>query len=254
MGAEAICADVKISLGTYHTCAILDTGDLKCWGWNSDGQLGYDSTDNKGDEAGEMAALAAVNLGADRTAIAVSTGSYHTCAILDTGDLKCWGANSNGQLGYDSTDSKGDEAGEMAALAAVNLGANRTAIAVSTGSSHTCAILDTGDLKCWGANSDGQLGYDSTGSKGGQAGEMAALAAVNLGANRTAIAVSTGYSYTCAILDTGDLKCWGANFDWSGHLGYDSTDNKGDEAGEMAALAAGKPGGRPHRHRRLDGK
>ena len=133
MGAEATCADVTISLGADHTCAILDTGDLKCWGLNQNGQLGYDLTYNTSDEAVEMAALGAVNLGANRTAIAVSTGYSHTRAILDTGDLKCWGFGWYGQLGYDSTDDKGDEAGEMAALGAVNLGANRTAIAVSTG-------------------------------------------------------------------------------------------------------------------------
>jgi len=88
-----------------------------------------------------MASLGAVNLGAGRTAVAVSAGAFHTCAILDNTELKCWGRGSNGQLGYDSTDDKGDETGEMASLGAVYLGVGRTAVAVETGHDHTCAIL-----------------------------------------------------------------------------------------------------------------
>ena len=54
-----------LAAGAYHTCVILDTGDVKCWGYGFFGQLGYDnSTDNKGDAAGEMASLGIVNLGA----------------------------------------------------------------------------------------------------------------------------------------------------------------------------------------------
>jgi len=235
-GTLGACLDSKISGGMQHTCSILDNGELKCWGHNDFGRLGYDSGDNKGDQPGEMASLAAVNLGAGGTAVAVSAGGSHTCAILDNGELKCWGYNYYGQLGSDSTDHKGDLVGDMASLATVNLGAGRTAVAVSAGGSHTCAILDNGELKCWGWGDYGQLGYDSTGSKGDEAGEMASLAAVFLGANRTAVAVSTGWGHTCAILDNAELKCWG--YGGYGQLGYDSMGSNGDEAGEMASLGA----------------
>ena len=95
-----------------------------------------------------MAALGTVNLGEGRTATAISAGFAHTCALLDTGRVKCWGLNSFGQLGYDHTEDKGDEAGEMASLGTVDLGYHK-AIAVTAGGSHTCALLDTGGLKCW---------------------------------------------------------------------------------------------------------
>jgi len=154
-GTLGACLDSKISGGDAHTCAILDNTELKCWGRNN-GQLGYDSTDDKGDEAGEMASLAAVFLGAGRTAVAVSTGGSHTCSILDNAELKCWGNGGHGKLGYDSTDNQGDSAGDMASLVAclvaINLGAGRTAVAVSAGGAHTCAILDNAELKCWGYN------------------------------------------------------------------------------------------------------
>ena len=226
----------SITAGQAHTCAIVPNGSVKCWGFNVYGQLGQDSTATLGDQAGEMAALPAVNLGAGRTATAISAGYTHTCALLDNGTVKCWGRNSNGQLGQDSTANLGDQPGEMAALPAVNLGAGRTATAVSAGYTHTCALLDNGTVKCWGANDNGQLGQDSTANLGDQPGEMAALPAVNLGAGRTATAVSAGNGYTCALLDNGTVKCWGWNL--FGALGQDSTATLGDQAGEMAALPA----------------
>ena len=80
-----------------------------------------------------------VTLGAGRTAVAVAAGLRHTCAVLDTGELKCWGDGGNGKLGYDSTSSVG---APISSVPAVNLGAGRTAVAVSVGGAHSCALLD----------------------------------------------------------------------------------------------------------------
>ncbi|HIG25022.1 MAG TPA: hypothetical protein EYQ49_03870, partial [Acidimicrobiia bacterium] len=68
-------------------------------------------TDNRGDGAGEMGDnLPAINLGTGRTATQIVAGFYHTCALLDDATIKCWGLNSNGQLGYGGVmfDSLGD--------------------------------------------------------------------------------------------------------------------------------------------------
>ena len=224
-----------ITAGINHTCALLDDATVKCWGLNSQGQLGQDSTTTLGDNPGEMAALAPVNLGAGRTATAVTAGQVHTCALLDDATVKCWGNGNAGQLGQDSTTTLGDNPGEMAALAPVNLGAGRTATAITAGSSHTCALLDDATVKCWGNGGVGRLGQDSTTTLGDNPGEMAALAPVNLGAGRTATAVTAGNAHTCALLDDATVKCWGAGD--NGMLGQDSTAYLGDNPGEMAALA-----------------
>ena len=86
------------SAGYYHTCAILVGGGVKCWGLGIVGRLGYDSTDDKGDQVGEMAGLGTVNLNA--SAIAITAGYSHTCAILAGGNVKCWGLGIVGRLGY----------------------------------------------------------------------------------------------------------------------------------------------------------
>jgi len=225
-----------VAAGGAHTCALLDNGSVKCWGLNSFGQLGIDSAANQGDAPGEMAALPAVNLGAGRTATAIAAGNNHSCALLDNATVKCWGQGSNGKLGRDSTATIGDGAGEMAALPAVNLGAGRTATAITASLDHTCALLDNGSVKCWGAGTHGRLGQDGTASLGDSAGEMAALAPVNLGVGRTATAVDAGWGHTCALLDNATVKCWGLG--GSGQTGLDTAADLGDVPGEMAALPA----------------
>ena len=182
-----------------------------------------------------MAALGYVDLGAGRTAVSVSTGFLVTCVVLDNGKLKCWGNNGYGQLGYEDITDRGDDPGDMAALNTINLGAGRTARAVDTSGTTTCAILDTKALKCWGDNTVGQLGYEDLVERGSNPGDMVALAPVNLGAGRTAIAVSVA-NPTCVVLDNKSLKCWGENT--KGGLGQDDTINRGGNAGDMSALAA----------------
>ena len=108
--------------------------------------------DSMGDEPGEMESLPTVFLGVGRTAVAVSCGFSHTCVILDTGGLKCFGSAMEGQLGYDSMFNMGDNPGEMASLPTVFLGVGRTAVSVSCGGSNTCVILDNAVLKCFGYN------------------------------------------------------------------------------------------------------
>ena len=94
--------------------------------------------------------------------------AWRSCHALSGGQVKCWGANTGGKLGTGNTASYGDSAGEMGAnLPAVDLGTGRTAVAISLGQDHTCALLDNGSVKCWGDNSQGQLGR--LGPKGIQA-------------------------------------------------------------------------------------
>ena len=224
-----------IAAGSSHTCALLDNASVKCWGYNSEGQLGIDNRTNMGDGAGEMGDnLPSINLGTGRTVTAISAGFNHSCALLDNASVKCWGSNYKGQLGIDSTDNIGDNSSEMSSLSSINLGTGRTATAISAGIYVTCALLDNRAVKCWGFNNKGQLGIDNTTVMGDGSGEMAQLTGINLGTGRTATAISAGMYHTCAKLDNGAVKCWGYNN--NGQLGIDNTTTMGDDPGEMASL------------------
>ena len=155
-----------------------------------------------------------IDLGINRTAISVSFGQYHTCAILDDGQLKCWGNNYNGQVGIGTSGFGSD----VLTPTLIDLGIGRTVVSVSLGTSHTCAILDNGQLKCWGDNIYGQLGIGSTVAS-------STPQAVDLGVGRTAISVSSGQYHTCAILDDYSLSCWGYNYEGQLGLGTSNTFN-----------------------------
>ena len=89
----SIFTDTTLSSGGEHTCTILDDGSVSCWGNNSVGQLG-DGTTTDSNIPTQTASL-----GIGRTAVAISSGGYHTCIILDDGSVSCWGYNWFGQLG-----------------------------------------------------------------------------------------------------------------------------------------------------------
>jgi alpha-tubulin suppressor-like RCC1 family protein len=165
---------VAIAAGRDHSCALLDNGTVKCWGNNASGQLGQGDTTNRGDNANEMGDnLLAIDLGTGRTAVDIRTGWYHTCALLDNSTVKCWGDNGNGQLGQGDGNKRGDNANEMGDnLLAIDLGTGRTATEIATGLNHNCALLDDSTVKCWGYNSNGQLGQGDAADRGVNANEM----------------------------------------------------------------------------------
>lgn len=226
---------VAVAAGVAHTCALLDTGRVRCFGRNDSGQLGLGDTTHRCRAGGETpAALPDVDLGPGRTATSIASGGTSTCAVLDDGSVRCWGRNIFGQLGLGDMRARGDEPGEMgAALPAVDLGPGRKAVQLAAGGNHMCALLDDGSARCWGLNNYGQLGLGDNVNRGAGPGQMGALlAAPRLGG--LAIGVTAGEEFSCATLGDGRVKCWGDNR--IGQLGLGDTDGRGDQPADMAAL------------------
>jgi len=96
---------LSVDGGADHTCAVLDDHSVRCWGFGDDGRLGYGNTNDVGDDETPGSA-GPVNLGPGRTAVAVSAGRWHSCALMDTGDVRCWGEGSF--LGYGNSTTIGD--------------------------------------------------------------------------------------------------------------------------------------------------
>ncbi|CAN0398207.1 unnamed protein product, partial [Hapterophycus canaliculatus] len=127
----------------------------KCFGYNKNGELGLGDTTNRGDGSGGMGdELPDVDLGAGAVATAVSAGWQHTCALLEAGNVKCWGRNDWGQLGKGDFLDRGDDPSTMGGnLTDVDLGSSPSgnssavAIAVSTGQQFTCVLVEGGGVK-----------------------------------------------------------------------------------------------------------
>lgn len=224
----------SVSVGGSHVCAVLDNGKVKCWGDNGSGQLGYGNTMNRGNLPNQMGDnLPTVDLGTGRTAKAVAAGLSTTCAILDNGQVKCWGNGANGPLGYGDNTPRGDNAGEMGdALPAIDLGTGRTAKSmVPFLGTRVCVVLDNDQVKCWGNNFNGGLGYGDSQNRGALPNQMGDnLPFVQLGTGRSALAVFS-FGMTCAVLDNDTIKCWGRNVE--GQLGLGDTLNRGDLPNQM---------------------
>ena len=240
---------LKVAVGTQETCVILDTRAVKCWGANfSWCDLGYSYCNPIGTNTGDMSGLGTIDLGSNFYVqdLTVGGGSDTTagnskCAISTTGSLKCWGRNWNGQLGLDDNVPRGNGPGQGGmgdSLPTVNLGPGRTARDVVEGAYHTCALLDDYTVKCWGPNFNGALGLGDTSSRGNNGGDMGRLPTVDLGTGRTARRISAGQNYTCAVLDTGGVKCWGqakngGSSQDSGKLGQGTVNDIGSMANQM---------------------
>jgi cysteine-rich repeat protein len=230
-GCSSECVETVNSVvsGGGNNCSIIPGGALRCWGYNSNGELGLEHTYAVGDDEHPSSA-SDVELIADETAAAVEVGGGHTCAILSDDNVYCWGANSSGQLG-DATTTSRDVIEDAVDLSDV------VPTAIQSGGAHTCALLTGGSVKCWGENGDGQLGIGSTTDK------TAPTTAVTLGT--TATAISAGNAHTCALLTGGTVRCWGDNT--SGQLGIGNTTDSTSAAaavdldtGVATAVAAGR--------------
>lgn len=231
---ETTTLDYVVSGGEAFMCIKSHAGHVKCWGKNNDGQLGNGTTQDVGNNVGDMGdSLLPVDLGTGRTVKDLAAGRFSSCAILDDNSLKCWGDNGYGQLGLGNTQNRGDDANEMGDnLPAVSLGTGVVPAKVKVGENFSCILTTNGRVKCWGAADLGAIGTGVGGYIGIHPSHMGDnLQYADLGTGRTAKSISLGSSHACAILDNNKLKCWG--FNSNGGLGLGDTTNRGASPNQM---------------------
>ena len=193
---------VAIAAGNWHTCALESSGKMKCWGWNGSGQIGDGTTDESN------IPVAVKGLQSGLTVKAIAAGKDFTCALMSNSKVECWGNNGSGQLGcltFESSSNPGFVSNGN--LSGVNT--------ISAGFEHVCVALGikTGLPRCWGANSFGQLGDGTEVKKNVPTAVKVLESGVAL--------MAAGESFTCALLQSDGIKCWGANSE--GQLGNNST-------------------------------
>lgn len=259
---DASAVTPKIASGEAHSCALTSAGGIKCWGWNFWGQLGANTTATMG-PASDISAggghtcailvggsikcwganyshqlgdgtvfpsqVPVTVLGLSAQAVKVAAGGSHTCAILVSGGVQCWGANAYGQLG-DGTTTPG-----ISPVSVINLPG--PVIEVAAGYMSTCAIIQGGDVFCWGVatHADWSQAPGLVGESGLHAVKIshtqnrvcvvtdsAAVKCSSVGNPFEVVAgletgvadLTIGNNHACALMLTGAITCWG-----SGDLG-----------------------------------
>jgi alpha-tubulin suppressor-like RCC1 family protein len=183
-GLEAGVA--RVSAKGAHACVVTAAGAVKCWGSNSRGELRTGS--------GIPSAVPVEVVGLSKGVSEVAAGGYHTCALTDSGAVKCWGDDGWGALG--------DDWAVMDHRVPVDVvGLSSGVVALSAGGLHSCALTDSGAVKCWGRNRDGELGCLSAGDSSPVPVDVEGLPGV--------VAISAGWTHTCALEASGAVACWG---------------------------------------------
>ena len=227
-----------ISIGRNHGCALTTEGGIQCWGKGEDGKLGNRSTD---DQSVPAPVLEATGTDPLTGILQVVAGDKHTCALTETGGVLCSGDHDDyGQLGG-STTHIGLGVAHLIGVSVYKLGAvdNRALLSdivqISTRQNHTCALTNTGGVKCWGSNSEGQLGSNED-----TASAQYAVDVVDGEDSTTPLSgiaqISAGERHTCAVTVEGTVKCWGYNAE-GGPLG----NGEGLYTGERPSVV-GRPG------------
>ena len=176
---------VSVAVGSFHACALDESGSASCWGHNSDGRLGDGAIDNRNTPTRVAGGL---------TFETLSLGVWHSCGIVSiTGAAYCWGDPSFGKLG------NGTDTGQVEPTL---VSGGLTFIQIASGWHHTCGITASFVTYCWGRNERGELG-DGTFTD--------SFTPVLVKGARSLRTLEAGIRYTCGRDVNGTAYCWGSN-------------------------------------------
>ena len=199
----------QISAGYDHACVLDTAGVTYCWGFNGNGGLG-----NNSQTQSPVAVIAAGAL-TGKIITQISAGNKFSCGLDSTGLAYCWGLNTHGQLGINSTTQSLVPVAMTTAATAI-AGKTITQISV-TSNDHSCALDAAGVAYCWGADNHGQVGNNSI------IDSLVAVAVTTAAtpmSGQTIAQISSGYAHTCSMDAAGTAYCWGLNA--TGQVGNNS--------------------------------
>jgi RHS repeat-associated protein len=190
---------LAIAGGGTHSLALISnsgTQTLLAWGGNGNGQLGDGSTTDR---------LTPVAVSGLSNVNGIAGGHLHSLAVKTDGSVWAWGSNTLGQLGDGTTTQRATPIAVQGVGGSGTLG-NVTSVAAS--GNHSTGLGGDGSVYGWGANSDGQVGDDTTTGRShvvyvvgpGGTGQLAGMTAIGAGASHTlavegAHSVVTNYTY-----------------------------------------------------------
>ena len=184
---------LSVASGTQSSCIVTTTQSVKCWGYGGYGNLGNGYF---GSSSGAIFSSTPVDVFNLTSVSEVAVGDNAACALTTGGAVKCWGRNDVGQLGN-------GVAGNSSIPVQVS-GLSSGVRAIRAGQLHFCAILDTGAMKCWGRNSEGQLGTGSVSNSSNTPVSSTIATGV-------IVDVSAYLYFTCVLNSEGTLRCFGTH-------------------------------------------
>ena len=210
---------VQVDTASDHTCALTSGGNVKCWGENTTGQLGDNSTTNRD------APVDVVTSNTDATPLSgivqISGGGNHTCALTSRGNVKCWGYGLHGRLGNDCNSNCVDKKTPVDVVASNGNSSPLSDITqISGGNHHSCALTSGGNVVCWGVGTNGRLGNGATGNKDAPV----TVTTTGTTALTGITGISLGFAHSCALKSAGGVVCWGHGN--NGRLGNNATADK----------------------------
>jgi len=196
-----------------HNCILTSTKAIKCFGLNNMGQLGYGNAINRGLNSGDMGdSLPLVDL--NESILSVHIGEDFSCMFLFSNNVKCFGRNTNGQLGYGDATNRGGSIGDMGSyLPYVNLGSTSQIQKIAVGGYSSLVLFsDSTKVKGWGDNASGQLGLEDTIDRGSGLSQMGDyLPFISFPSGTQIVGISSFRWSSCVLTTTQDLFCFGSN-------------------------------------------
>lgn len=192
----------SIVSGLNHNCGLYENKVVRCWGSGQYHQIG----NNKPAANHRIPAVVSDGKTSIVTIRQISAGYYSTCGLLENGTVKCWGNNTLGELGNGTN---------TASIAAVEVKDLYNIREIAVGGSFACALRANGTVYCWGNNAQGQLARAVS--------TKSSFTPLQISGITDAKSIAAGAHHACALLNDGQVKCWGvigANTDYHGQLGH----------------------------------
>ncbi len=190
----------KIYTSTSNTCLIASDNLAYCWGGNSNGTIGNNTTT----ESHTPQAVYTAGVLSGKMVTSIAMGIFHECLIASNSQVYCWGSNSVGNIGNNTTSS-------YVLVPTLSTGslAGKTITSIASGYYGTCAIDSNSQYYCWGWNASGQFGYDSGNSNIISPTQVTPSGSMS---GKTIKQISIGgYPNSCAIESDNLAHCWAYN-------------------------------------------
>jgi len=185
---------VMVSAGHDHSCGLTSSGEAWCWGDNITGHIGSGGTFNKSYEP--------VRVASDVSFSTVLAGYYQSCALATSGQMYCWGNNSEGEIGDGTNENR---------FTPVPVSGDLTFRALGGGDAFMCGITTKGSTWCWGSNRSGELGDPSLPAQAAPVRIDGLPEISKIYGAGGAFTVSSAEAYACGLTAEGEAWCWGGS-------------------------------------------